>query len=173
MKGNNKGFTLVELLVVIVILFISSGSVIVGFGSYFASARSRLLENIAQEIDLTRAYAQTQGYPTYVKFYRNTEANQNMAEIYIIRNNIKEVLDSDTLGSGQYTIYYRPNISGSLFTSSITEENSLILGFKKANLSFKESDDKETNLSFTPEMKIDADTVTLHLVKDTGRVYIK
>lgn len=86
MQRKIKGFSLIELVVVIGIITITSGTVLINFGRYSAE-RSQLYEN-AQILVSHIRYAQqmtTQGYQTEVRL---NISNSNRFEIWSMRPNI-------------------------------------------------------------------------------------
>jgi len=173
---QNKGFTLFELIVTTVIILIVSGLAIGNFSAYLSTGRQRMLENVGNQIDLARAYAQTQAYPTYIEFTKDESKRQNIATIYIKKGSdasaTKEILSEEAIGNSQYTLLYIP-FGTSNFTASVTSDNSLTLGFNKANLSFKTSDTLNSSCTYTKQIKVDNSEKILYLVKDTGRTYLE
>jgi prepilin-type N-terminal cleavage/methylation domain-containing protein len=111
--NQNKGFTLFEVIVTSIILVIISGLAIGSFSAYFSTGRQRMLENAGNQIDLARAYAQTQAYPTYIEFTKDEDKGQNIATIYIKKGSdasaTKEILSEEAIGNSQYTLWYIPS----------------------------------------------------------------
>lgn len=170
LRKNNKGFTLIELIATSMIIFIMSGVAIVGFSSYFSSGRARMLESVGNQINLARAYSQTQAYPTYIEFRKDESRKQNIAKIYVVISEGNEkTLSEESVGNAQYTIQYMP-ADQTAYSKMVDGESTLTLGFNKANCSFKSSDG---SCEYAKSIIVDTEDRVLYLVKETGRTYIE
>lgn len=156
---NNKGFTFVELIVVVVIIAIVAGTATYGFNSYFSSARIRATESIINVIDYARAIAQTSNYKASIDIYYTDK--YCYARVYTTDLDGNKI-DKDyfEICKSQYTIYYTPDGS----SDYVSLKDGLITltlgksGFMSSNYvsSFITDYDKDSEI---------------FLVKEIGRAY--
>ena len=159
---NNRGFTFVELIVVVVILSIVSASAMTGFSAYRESGRTRASERIISCIDYARAVAQTSNYETYIRFYY-TDDNLK-ADVYTAdRTGASSIKETYKICGSEYTLYYK-GISDSDY-SALDRESELQLDFNKSTSGFKES-------GYVKNLIIDNDSDSeIMLIKETGRAF--
>ena len=159
---NNRGFTFIELIVVVVIISIIAGLATGSFNQYRKSGRARAAEKIISCVDYARAVAQTSNYETSIKFYY-TDDNL-MVDVFTNKTEYEhDIKEQYKICGSEYTLYYKENSLDSYKSLGKSEE--LQIDFNKSTSGFKAA-------GFVQNLIIDNDDASeLVLVKETGRAF--
>lgn len=169
-KMVSKGFSLVELIIVIAIMGILTGGVALGVGMLNSADSKKLANNINSSFTTLRSENMAKDKKTYMHLY------QYEGEYYIqMSENSAPVLDGTGTNIGCSAVSVNFQGENSISIAPDTEDPpSLSFTMNKKDGSFA-AKVEDTELAATTKIEISssASTHTVVLVRDTGRHYLE
>lgn len=189
--GNNKGFSLLELIVAVLIVAILSGGALAAFNSV-RNARSesagKVLASVLKQarqkaMALENNTAADSSTAIYVDIY--LDGGTYMADLVWNKSGSISKLVSEKLGNDALSIIFRENSSGTYVTTSDRRVGDGTLGTKKVRLYFKKNTGGISKIEMigTPGetlanspwneivVKGSGDDRSIIIVKETGRCF--
>jgi len=193
-RKDNRGFSLVELIVVILIMAIISGTAVLALGSIFSTKTKAAAQSVQDALKQARIDAITRdndlvplapaetaasGYATniYVKFY--TSNSEIVADVCSNKSGTEVVLNSKVIASDKYTLQFC-NKSGNLLVSNLEVGSATVyIYFKKStggvsrlSYSVGVTSGKMSGCDMIKVKSPSGETMDIILVSLTGRSYI-
>lgn len=163
---NNSGYTLIELIIVILILGIT-----VGFGansilSYRKSAGETVVNNLGNVLDITKAKTQSSVNNVELIIYADTSSKEYIADIIEIdKSGNKKIYESYSLGKSIYTLCYNLSSDTNIYYD-ITDTNKKVITFNRSTGGYMYD-------TYTPNIKLKNSSYGIYLVQETGRYFIE
>lgn len=163
MKSKNKGFTFIELVIVIIMMGIMSTAAVIGYTSYRSTARTRAAEKVVEALDYARAFSQVSNRGVFVSF--REEGDNLIGEIYSVNGTEKNVKETYSICNKEYKLTYKE--TGDEAYTQLPSDEEIVIGFNKATSGFASSMNYEGfRIDFMPETQI-------NFIKGTGRAYLE
>jgi prepilin-type N-terminal cleavage/methylation domain-containing protein len=173
MKKDNKGFSLVELIVVIAIMGVFAGMLTIGFNVVTNQKSKTAAKELKTTLQTVRTTAMSKTGTYGCRIAQNDEGTLVVQRVTITKDaggnpiyNVSEEIELDS----------RITITASCTTGVVTTDQGIVLGFEKSSGAFKScTNDVGTDLGTCKELiiKRNSDTVKLKLSASTGKVEIE
>lgn len=170
MRKNNKGFSLVELIVVIAIMSVLLGIFVYSISLVSGRDAQKCANNISDALDQAKSYAMAKSGSTdaYMEI-RKMGNNFYIAEFYVPNSPVKDtgytLIDTEKLGSGNVKISC--NVGGSSY--EIQGANKLKVTYDRLNGSFKQANIAGNTGKLQSIVVTRGRTYQLTMVQSTGK----
>jgi len=165
-KSNNKGFSLIELIICITILALFSTLVVVGLGYMDLANSKKCVSKIDSGLMTLKSRNMADSKRTYLHIYRYTDGNYYLT--YTEADNYTEASHFTPDGSGEQIANRKLTISYNGTEIGANKNDCVHIGINKKDGSFDEEPHHETmsTISVTG-----TSTQTLKLVTATGKYF--
>lgn len=161
-KMNDRGISLVEVIVVVLIIGITSSVAVIGISFAYNSSANRAAEMTMSKFDLVRTQSMSMVSDSLaLRIKKSSNGTCYIQTVKKVSGQPDTIIDTEELCSSLIDIYYEDSAQEYLLSNG----NYIDITFKKNTGGIKE--DYKT-ISYKRDNK-----VTLKLVSTTGRCYIK